>query len=77
MSTAREYNGYAQLPDKKTRAWHKAENPHSGDQTTMSGHEQQGPHPRSVNFMVRLVDTSQVHFNRIKPQHLDYFEDIF
>lgn len=36
-STGRVCDGYVQVPDKRTHAWRKAEKPHSGDQTAMSG----------------------------------------
>lgn len=45
-STGRKYDGYVQVPDKRTRVWRKVEKPHSGDQTAMSGHKQyRAPHP--------------------------------
>lgn len=73
--TGRKCDGYAQVPDKRTRVWREAEKPHSGDQTAMSGHKQyKAPHAPSVNFMVRLINPSQVHLNWIERWHLDYFQ---
>jgi hypothetical protein len=62
------------MPDQRTRAWRKAEKPHSGDQTAMSGHKQyKAPHSPSGNAMVRLVDPNQAHLNWTERWHLDYF----
>lgn len=63
-STGIRCDGYAQMPDKRTRAWHKAERPHSGDQTAMSGHKQyKAPHTPSGNAIVRLLSPGQAHLN--------------